>query len=416
MAAIEFDGVWKKFRRGEQHDSLRDLIPSMVKGVLGRSHKNDLDKNDFWVLRDVSFKVERGEALGIIGQNGAGKSTTLKLLTRILKPTRGTCHLHGRVGALIEIAAGFHPDLTGRENVFLQGAIMGMRREEIRRHFDEIVEFAQLAEFIDTPVKRYSSGMNARLGFAIAANLEPDVLLIDEVLAVGDFTFQQKCYEQLKEFKRRGVAIAFVSHNLQAVASLCTRAIMLRRGDAPLVGPVQEVVSAYAGTRATVSDSRITVLTAQLGTVSGVPLTDGVSPGDQLRLDVNLRSNTELPRCGVAFRIDRSDGTTMFYGASHIGDMLTADVRTGSEFSFSVSFTAHLLKGTYMVSAQLVDQLRVWPIVTLSGLGAFVVTETTRIDGCAELYPNYRLQNATECAPADAVNPQKASRETLVRG
>ena len=142
MPAIEFDGVWKKFRRGEQHDSLRDLIPSMVKGVLGRSRKADLDKNDFWVLRDVSFNVEPGEALGIIGQNGAGKSTTLKLLTKILKPTRGSCHVRGRVGALIEIAAGFHPDLTGRENVFLQGAIMGMRREEIRRHFDEIVEFA----------------------------------------------------------------------------------------------------------------------------------------------------------------------------------------------------------------------------------------------------------------------------------
>ena len=166
------------------------------------------------------------------------------------------------------------------------------------------------------------------------------------MLAVGDFSFQQKCYERLKEFKRRGVAIAFVSHNMQAIASLCTRAIMLRRGDGPLVGPVHEVVTGYAGTRPTVSDSRVTVLSAQLGNLSGLPLTDGISPGDQLRLDVTLRSDTELPRCGVAFRVDRSDGTTIFYGASHIGEMQTADVRSGSEFSFSVSFTAHLLKGT----------------------------------------------------------------------
>src|SRR5262245_61753890 len=181
-AVVTFDSVWKKFKRGEQHDSLRDLIPTTIAAMLGRERKDGLGKQEFWALRDVSFEINAGEAVGIVGPNGAGKSTALKLLTRILKPTRGRCDVRGRVGALIEVASGFHPDLTGRENVFLQGAIMGMKQAEIARKFTEIVEFAGITEFIDTPVKRYSSGMNARLGFAIAAHLDPDVLLIDEVL------------------------------------------------------------------------------------------------------------------------------------------------------------------------------------------------------------------------------------------
>ena len=186
---IEFHHVWKRFRRGELHDSLRDLLPAMAKRLVGRAQRADeLRTGDFWALKDVSFRVEPGQALGIIGPNGAGKSTVLKILTRILRPNRGGCTVRGRIGALIEVAAGFHPDLTGRENVFLQGAIMGMSAADTLRKFDEIVEFSGIADFIDTPVKRYSSGMNARLGFSIAVHLDPDVLIIDEVLAVGDYS------------------------------------------------------------------------------------------------------------------------------------------------------------------------------------------------------------------------------------
>src|SRR5688572_19252323 len=198
QAAVIFDGVWKKFRRGERYDSLRDLVPSTLKRLAGRSRHADLERKEFWAVHDVSFEVRRGEALGIIGPNGAGKSTILKLLSRILKPTHGRCEVRGRAGALIEVAAGFHPDLTGRENVYLQGAIMGMKRREIVQRFDEIVDFAGVSEFIDTPIKRYSSGMNARLGFSIAAHLNPDVLIIDEVLSVGDIAFQQKCYNRME--------------------------------------------------------------------------------------------------------------------------------------------------------------------------------------------------------------------------
>lgn len=243
---VAFAHVWKRFRRGEMHDSLRDLVPALARRVWrGRPRDDALAAQEFWALQDVSFEVTPGQALGIIGPNGAGKSTILKLLTRILRPTRGHCSLRGRVGALIEVAAGFHQDLTGRENVYLQGAIMGMSRREIARKFDAIVEFSELPEFIDTPVKRYSSGMNARLGFAIAAHLDPDVLIVDEVLAVGDYRFQQKAFERVGEMIRREIPVVIVSHQLERVASLCTHGLLLDRGRVVCAGSPQACISAY---------------------------------------------------------------------------------------------------------------------------------------------------------------------------
>jgi lipopolysaccharide transport system ATP-binding protein len=242
---ILFDHVWKKFYRGERHDSFRDLVPATFRRLTGRRPGGDLGDQEFWATRDVSFEVGPGEALGIIGPNGAGKSTILKLLTRILRPTKGTCKVTGRFGALIEVAAGFHPDLTGRENVYLQGAIMGMKRAEIARKFDAIVEFSGISEFIDTPVKRYSSGMNARLGFSIAAHLDPDVLLIDEVLSVGDAAFQDKCVEHMRGMQTRGIPMVFISHNLPAVLELCTRVIVVDRGTVRFDGAPAEAVAAY---------------------------------------------------------------------------------------------------------------------------------------------------------------------------
>ena len=244
-AAVLFDAVWKKFRRGERHDSLRDLLPATVGRLFGRRDPEVLDKQEFWAVKDVSFEVKRGEALGIIGPNGAGKSTALKLLTRILRPTRGHCEVRGRVGALIEVAAGFHPDLTGRENVYLQGAIMGMKQTEIAARFDDIVDFSGISDFIDTQIKRYSSGMNARLGFAIAAHLNPEVLFIDEVLAVGDASFQQRCFERLEQLKQNGVALVFVSHNLPAVEVLCQRALLLNGGENAFLGNPREAVARH---------------------------------------------------------------------------------------------------------------------------------------------------------------------------
>jgi lipopolysaccharide transport system ATP-binding protein len=245
QAAISVHGVWKKFRRGERHDSLRDLIPATVRKMWRRGARPELEDAEFWAVRDVSFEVKPGEALGIIGANGAGKSTILKLLTRILRPTRGQCEVRGRVGALIEVAAGFHPDLTGRENVYLQGSIMGMRQAEIARAFDQIVDFSGISEFIDTPVKRYSSGMNARLGFSIAAHLNPDVLLVDEVLAVGDVAFQERCVARMRALLARGIPVVFISHNLPAIVELCTRGIVIDRGALVFDGPPAEAAATY---------------------------------------------------------------------------------------------------------------------------------------------------------------------------
>ena len=256
-ASVSFRHVWKKFRYGEVHNSLRDLIPALGRRLIrGRSpDARDLQSGDFWAVRDVSFEVRPGEAIGIIGPNGAGKSTVLKLLTRIVRPTRGGCSVHGRIGALIELSAGFHPDLTGRENVFLQGSIMGMHRREIAAKFDEIVEFAGIPDFIDTPVKRYSSGMHARLGFAIAAHLDPDVLIIDEVLAVGDAAFQQKAFARIAEMREQQVPLVVVSHQLDRIAQLCTKAILLNRGRVVHSGTPGETIAFYVKTTTSTADA-----------------------------------------------------------------------------------------------------------------------------------------------------------------
>jgi ABC-type polysaccharide/polyol phosphate transport system ATPase subunit len=243
---VIFEGVWKKFRRGEVHDSLRDLLPALGRRLLGKRPPPDqLREGDFWAIRDVSFSVKPGETLGIIGGNGAGKSTALKMLTKILRPTRGWCEVRGRVGALIEVSAGFHPDLTGRENVYLQGSIRGMSSALIRRQFDSIVEFSGINEFIDTPVKRYSSGMNARLGFSIAAHLDPEVLIIDEVLAVGDFGFQTKAFGKIKEMATSGIPVVIVSHQLDRISTLCSSAIVLDHGQMVHAGSPSECIARY---------------------------------------------------------------------------------------------------------------------------------------------------------------------------
>lgn len=243
-SGVLFDHVWKRFRRGERHNALRDLIPAILSRAVGTGNSG-LERDEFWAVQDVSFEVPQGEAFGIIGPNGAGKSTILKLLTRVMRPTIGTCSLRGRVGALLEVSAGFHQDLTGRENVFLQGAVMGMKREEVSRKFDQIVDFSGVAEFIDTPVRHYSSGMNARLGFSVAAHLDPEILIIDEVLAVGDHAFQQKAYDRIQEIVNRDITVVLVSHQLERIAQLCSRAVLLNQGKVAHAGPVQEVVDVY---------------------------------------------------------------------------------------------------------------------------------------------------------------------------
>jgi ABC-type polysaccharide/polyol phosphate transport system ATPase subunit len=245
------DRVSKRYR-------VRRPIDTSAAG--GRSFRRFLParSEEFWALRDVSFEVPRGETLGIIGNNGAGKSTLLKLLSNVTTPTSGRLTIHGRLSALIEVGSGFHPELTGRENVYLSGSILGMRRREITEKLERIVEFAGVHDFIDTPVKRYSSGMYLRLGFSIAAHLEPDILLLDEVLAVGDAAFQVKCLDRISELHRQGRTIIFISHDLAAVERLCNRVLLLRRGQIVASGPARDVIAEYqtGGSRYSETEAR----------------------------------------------------------------------------------------------------------------------------------------------------------------
>lgn len=243
--AIEFVNVSKKFKKGEKFDSLRDLIPNLIKNTLKAKRIDELAEKEFWAVKDVSFELKKGEVLGIIGHNGAGKSTILKLLSRILKPTKGQININGRLSALIEVGAGFHEDLTGRENIYLNGTIMGMKKKEIDKKFDSIVEFSELEDFIDTPVKRYSSGMYVKLGFSVVAHLEPEILLIDEVLSVGDIAFQSKCINKISSLKSNGIPIVFISHNLLAVEKICNKAILISNGELMYNGVPRDVVQKY---------------------------------------------------------------------------------------------------------------------------------------------------------------------------
>jgi lipopolysaccharide transport system ATP-binding protein len=254
--AIEVKGLSKQYRIGGtkvKYKTLRTSISDSIlaparriKRLIGGEAAGATEMTEkFWALDDVSFNVQPGEVVGVIGQNGAGKSTLLKILSRITIPTKGYAEINGRVGALLEVGTGFHPELTGRENIYLNGALLGMPRDEITRKLDEIIAFAELEQFINTPVKFYSSGMGLRLGFAVAAHLEPEILVVDEVLAVGDAAFQKKCLGKMDEVSKQGRTILFVSHNMAAVAALCTRGILLSKGHVLMDGGVNEVINQY---------------------------------------------------------------------------------------------------------------------------------------------------------------------------
>lgn len=247
---IKVENLSKQYKLGGEqkpYSTLREsLIETAQKPLKVFKRSQDREKNSFWALKDVNFEVLPGEVVGIIGRNGAGKSTLLKILSRITEPTKGRIELYGRIGSLLEVGTGFHPELTGRENIFLNGAILGMRREEITKKFDEIVDFAEVEQFLDTPVKHYSSGMYTRLAFAVAANLEPEVLVVDEVLAVGDAEFQKKCLGKMKSVSENdGKTVLFVSHNLGAVSNLCNKGILLNKGSILINGNIDQVIASY---------------------------------------------------------------------------------------------------------------------------------------------------------------------------
>lgn len=338
---IQVEDLWKEYRLGAiSHGTLKADLASWWNRRRGKEDPNvkvggsatALDGKEvedrFWALQEVSFEVRQGEVLGIIGSNGAGKSTLLKILSRVTTPSRGRIKVKGRVASLLEVGTGFHPELTGRENVFLNGAILGMRREEISRKFDEIVDFAGIGKFADTPVKRYSSGMYVRLAFAVAAHLEPDVLVIDEVLAVGDAEFQRRCLGKMDEVTKAGRTILFVSHNLSAVQRLCGRSLWMRGGRSFDFGPSDELISRYlhhqtAGmVRGQVAPGvlylrpgpgdgeEISLNRLELQSPCGVPKRD-IHTWDAVRLRVEFTSRRRYASMSVVIQIATVDGAVL---------------------------------------------------------------------------------------------------------
>ena len=385
---ILFDRVWKKFHRGQVHDSLRDLIPAVARRLVGRGDTDhELSDGDFWAVRDLSFEVMPGQCLGIIGPNGSGKSTTLKLLTRILQPSRGRAQMDGRAGTLIEVSAGFHGDLTGRENVFLQGAIMGMSKADIVRKFDEIVEFSGVIDAIDTPVKRYSSGMNARLGFSIAAHLEPDILIIDEVLSVGDMSFQERAFGRIRELARSGIPVVMVSHQLERIAELCTDAILLNQGSVGARGTAGEVIAAYIKQQ---DAKRATQSTGEVSFESVTMRTDTVASGERFELQVRGRVEREIPAhiepLKVRVRSLVTGGMIFSSGSRWLG----LDLSQPGDFHVTVALQANVPPGSYTVEIAAQDLNRQRDVAIAPSV-MIKVTSASKFLGSVQLNPTLEV-------------------------
>jgi ABC-type polysaccharide/polyol phosphate transport system ATPase subunit len=359
-AAVQFDQVSKRYRIGHRLSSLRSLFG---KGESSRDQYH-------WAVKDVTFDLQPGEALGILGPNGAGKTTILKLLSSITRPTSGQLQINGRLSALIELGAGFHPDLTGRENVFLNGAILGMRRAEIKDRFERIIDFAGIGDYLDTPVKRYSSGMYARLGFAIAAHVDPDIMLVDEVLAVGDYAFRMKCYERMHELRRSGTSLIFVSHNMEDINRVCDRGLVMVRGQKAFEGPVSEAVAEYATVLRQSTSSKPAAIAGSRGLgerrmthaariervemigENGTP-TKSVRSGESIKLVVEFQcfEDVESPVCACTIR--GMSGEIVYDTTTRLLGVDTPSFRAGERATIEYKLDAHLLNGVYTLATDL---------------------------------------------------------------
>jgi lipopolysaccharide transport system ATP-binding protein len=318
--AITIENLGKRYTVGHQSangDGMRHAIESAIRSPLAwlrSARKGRLQQTEFWALKDVSLQIQQGEVVGIIGRNGAGKSTLLKILSRITVPTEGRIRIEGRIASLLEVGTGFHQELTGRENIFLNGAILGMTRAEIRRKFDEIVAFSEVEEFLDTPVKYYSSGMYVRLAFAVAAHLEPEILIVDEVLAVGDTAFQKKCLGKMGSFAESGRTVIFVSHNLEAVRNLSQKGFWLKNGNVEMSGEAGEVIDAYLSSVS--QENPFSCINADYGlTIDKVTLKDengrerGVfSPGEDLTVEISFIAEKRIEKPVIAVGILGANG------------------------------------------------------------------------------------------------------------
>ncbi len=412
--AIVFDNISKKFSKGYVSDSfrnalinpfrdifsndvefsLRDALINPFRNAFGGNNEDFTsdDKKRFWALKDICFEVMPGEALGIIGSNGSGKSTTLKLLSRILRPTKGQISVKGRIGALIELAAGFVPDLTGRENVFLNGAIFGMTREEVNNRYEQIVEFAEIEDFMDTPMKWYSTGMKARLGFAMAANINPDVLLIDEVLSVGDTWFQKKCLDKMQEFRDRGTTIVFVSHNMESVASLCDRVAVINKGNLSFIGNTAEAIIHYLGIRQDDSqqDSKKVVIKETTLLDSNRNSRFNFKSGESVFVELKVKAleNTDDMNIGLFVTDKNSTRISLVQYRSLSGKKTKLKKNETINIVFKLSLNIN--SGVYNLIAKVHDEKSDIEVTSIN-VAKFIIEEITNSEGIA--YLNASIEN-----------------------
>lgn len=363
MNAIEIENVWKKFRLyHEKHETLKDTILSRKRASY----------EEFWALSGINLEVPQGQTIGTIGENGSGKSTLLKLIARILRANKGEIRVNGKISALLELGAGFHPDLTGRENIYLNGAILQLSRKEIDARFDQIVSFAELEKFVDTPVKNYSSGMYMRLGFAIAINVDPDILLIDEILAVGDEAFQSKCYDAILDFKNKGKTIVIVTHDLEAVRKFCDSAIWINQGKIASQGIALDVIEAYRadvhrkerlqveqesterqlqGSRCGTGEARILEVELQDGEGKTKRLFE---TGESMQVRLKYTADQKLDEIVLGVAIFSKDGSYC-YGTNTKADHITIDPKEGSGIVTLRYDGLPLLSGTYLLDVAIYD-------------------------------------------------------------
>ncbi len=406
---IKVSNLSKRYRIGlkeEMHDSLASSITAFLKNpfksfkkLKNLSNTSQESEDIFYALKNISFDVKKGEVLGIVGMNGAGKSTLLKVLSRITEPSEGDIEIKGRVASLLEVGTGFHPDLTGRENIFLNGTILGMSKKEIIEKMEEIIEFSGVRKFIDTPVKRYSSGMRVRLAFSVAANLDPEVLIIDEVLAVGDYEFQKKCFGKMQDVARGGKTILFVSHNMAAVNQLCTRAILLKKGEKIADGTVSEIIEAYkannsiggAGENGYIKPIINDSLTFQLTELS---LKNNVGENsshfeyiDPISVSMGFRISKKLPNYYINFTLCNQDEVIVFCSTDEVlaENYFLGEINPG-DYKYQFTLPSELLKpGKYNINIFFCNQF--YPNVQQCyNILQFEIIDTKTTRGKKQLY------------------------------
>ena len=396
--------VSKRYRIGTGLTSLRELF------VNGRDRRN---VNYHWAVKDLNFELQPGEALGIIGPNGAGKTTILKLLSQVTKPTHGEISVKGRFSALIELGAGFHPDLTGRENVYLNGAILGMRRDEIKKRFDQIVAFAGIGEYLETPVKRYSSGMYARLGFAIAAHVDPQILLVDEVLAVGDYAFQQRCYARMDELRKNGTTLIFVSHNMEAIRRVCDRGLVMYRGQCIFQGGAAESVMAYsnavrqaareARTEVPVEDGlsqRVMTFDAEIMQVRLIDdegrSISNVNSGQIIKVAVEVQFHKAVHQPIFSCTIRSVDGRLIYDTTTRWMNIHTPDFSAGDRYCAEFGLKMSLLEGEYQLGVDVASSDLTHYYDRLESATNFWVTSSDEAKGLADLQAEFSIRDLNE--------------------